>query len=200
MLLCCVVGSARSDPTHETSLFSIVRVLGASPKDTELNSYLEAYFGDRLSEEQRSHVISETHRALAKENHVPSAFGDFLSFLGGLLGTKDSVSHKSTAGAITDEASSVASLLAKSTEEMDSIVQGLDGGYIKPAPGGGKSIHSFACLETQFYFLLTHTALKTCSVTDPLSFRLVETFTRWILIVCLRQVRGLAAKRLLTRL
>jgi cobalamin biosynthesis Mg chelatase CobN len=55
------------------------------------------------------------------------------------------------------EANSVAKLLIQSTEEMTSVVAGLNGGYIKPAPGGGKFIiPSLQCINS-FFFLMTAT-------------------------------------------
>jgi magnesium chelatase subunit H len=114
--------------------------LGAVPKDEELNSYLEAYFGDRLNENQRAVVISNIHRSLEKE-HGMAWFDSIASYVRGLLGKDDStMASKSPEEVLLDEASTVASLLVKSTEEMDSVLEGLDGGFIKPAPGGGKSL------------------------------------------------------------
>jgi magnesium chelatase subunit H len=118
-------------------LFILDRVLGAVPKDKELDSYLEAYFGDRLSADLRGLVISELHKSLKKKDRRKGPFDEFVSFLGDLFGKQDSQPSPNTpSDDIFDEASKVASLLMRSTEEMDSIVEGLDGGYIKPAPGG----------------------------------------------------------------
>lgn len=45
--------------------------------------------------------------------------------------------HEKTDGEVLmEEATSIVRLLARSTEEIDSLVQGLAGGYIRPAPGG----------------------------------------------------------------
>lgn len=112
--------------------------MGAVPKDEELNSYLEAYYGDRLNEDQRGFVISKIHRSLDKK-HDQSWLDSVASFVKKLIGFDDStVTIMSPEDVLLSDASNVASLLLKSTEEMDSVLTGLDGGFIKPTPGGGK--------------------------------------------------------------
>lgn len=107
---------------------------GKEPTDEELDSYLEAYFGERLSEEQRREIIAKW-RESGKDVHSGRSFlNQILSFLG-----IDSVKTKEATPSedpVVNEASAIVSLLGKSTEEIDSVIQGLDGGYIKPAPGG----------------------------------------------------------------
>ena len=39
--------------------------------------------------------------------------------------------------AVLAEAAEIASLLLRKTEELDAVVTALDGGYVKPKPGGG---------------------------------------------------------------
>lgn len=46
------------------------------------------------------------------------------------------VEKKSELESTLDEAMLITKLLDQSTEEMDSLIVGLDGGYIKPKPGG----------------------------------------------------------------
>lgn len=116
------------------SFFS--RVLGAKPQNAELHSYLEAYFGDRITEEQRAQAISVAGRP--SDIKPPGWWTDLTVLFSTLFGSADlSTETGSTGLVLLDEATTVAKLLIQSTEEMDSILVGLDGGYIKPAPGGG---------------------------------------------------------------
>lgn len=132
---------------QERLFSSGLHVLGGAPTDEELDSYLEAYFGDKLSQEQRSQVIAKWHEtreddALA-ENDSGSIFSDMMSFFKEAFFSTDdlladdvpSQEDKDTA-AIVNEATSIVSLLSRSTEEMDNLLTGLDGGYIPPKPGG----------------------------------------------------------------
>ena len=123
-------------------------MLGARPKDEELVAYLDAYFGDRLSEEQRNLVISKTH-LLQKRKESDGIFNNALLFIQNILGGSlvESASGPSEDN-IVDEASRIASLLLQSTEEMDSVLGGLDGRYIKPKPGGGKFNSTVSLLLT----------------------------------------------------
>lgn len=115
--------------------------MGAAPNDEELNSYLEAYFGDRLGEVQRTLAISNLRQTQEKGRR--SAWLDDIGlFFNGLFAADDSiVGRNSTEAALMVEASNIVSLLDKSTEEMDSVLEGLSGGFVKPAPGGG----TFSC-------------------------------------------------------
>jgi len=122
--------------------------LGARPKDEELDAYLEAYFGDRLTEEQRALVISKAHQ-VHQEEVSGDFFGNVVSFAKEIFGVADASPKPETPeDNVVDEALSVASLLIQSTEEMDSIVSGLDGRYIKPKPGGDLLRDGPACLPT----------------------------------------------------
>ena len=91
-----------------------------------------------MSDEQRSLVISKTH-ALQPKKDSDGMFHSFRSFIQGIFGgftvheAKDSSEHD-----VIVEAVSIAALLLRSTEEMDSVLGGLDGRYIKPKPGGGE--------------------------------------------------------------
>ena len=118
--------------------FQMYRVLGAEPTDQELNSYLEANFGDRLSSDRREHVIARLRQAQSKESDA-SWFESIFSFLKGLFDSSESnASNISDEKDVLDEAHSIATALSQSTEELTSVLVGLNGGYVKPAPGGGK--------------------------------------------------------------
>jgi magnesium chelatase subunit H len=126
----------------------VFRILGKSPTDSEVDAYLEAYFGDRLSDDLRAKVISDLRNQNGLRQAAP--FDSLLSFFRQLAGIEDPGSVEThSASNVVEEASTIASLLVRSTEEMDSILQGLDGGYIKPAPGGGKSLMLFSSFWLQ---------------------------------------------------
>jgi magnesium chelatase subunit H len=114
---------------------------GSSPTDEELDSYLEAYFGDTLSEEHRRATITKLRESQQKaEEHdgdsLTEQFWAFLqrSFQQGY--TPPEESEKTDEDPLLKDAFTIASLLSRSTEEIDSVVEGLNGGYIRPAPGG----------------------------------------------------------------
>lgn len=65
---------------------------------------------------------------------------EIAALLGRVFASGDSSKVSTVEDILLNEAQSIASLLAKSTEELTSVVAGLDGGYIKPAPGGGKNL------------------------------------------------------------
>jgi magnesium chelatase subunit H len=96
----------------ECRLFSSgLHVLGEPPNSEEMTSYLEAYFGDRLSQEQVKTIVSQ---ASTGKMPVPQeGFGGF--FEEGLL---------------------VRNLLWQTTDELTNLLRGLNGEYILPAPGG----------------------------------------------------------------
>ena len=96
----------------ECRLFSSgLHVLGEPPNSEEMTSYLEAYFGERLSQEQVKTIVSQ---ASTGKMPVPQeGFGGF--FEEGLL---------------------VRNLLWQTTDELTNLLRGLNGEYILPAPGG----------------------------------------------------------------
>ena len=116
-----------------------LHAFGCAPSDEELDSYLEAYFGDRISSEQRQVAISEARRAQEKGSKKPNLFDRVVeTWQRAFQGEPDSEITESTLeeSRLTHEASNIANLLSRSTEEIDSVLHGLDGGYVKPAPGG----------------------------------------------------------------
>ena len=129
----------------EARLFSSgLHILGALPSDNELASYLNAYFDDRLTDEEITDVIAAWHAQEKPEDEqtVPNflswlqTFAD--NFMGGddknpATGIKESRSDKDL---LLHEAMDIVDLLGKNVEEIDSVVNALDGGYVKPIPGG----------------------------------------------------------------
>lgn len=130
----------------EARLFSSgLHTLGASPTDEELSSYLNAYFDDRLSEDEIDSIITQWHkqkRKTAEEKHTTPNFLSWLqAFASNFMGdSEDSTSttetHLTESDTLKDEAMKIVDLLGKNTEEIDSVVNVLNGGYVKPAPGG----------------------------------------------------------------
>jgi len=129
-----------------------LHTFGAVPTDEELDSYLEAYFGERLSEEHRQIAISTWKDSNQKDGMDGRNFLEqIISFF---QGEQHNTEPKSNEEVLLEEASTIVSLLGRSSEEIDSLVKGLDGGYINPAPGGdllrdgasvlpsGRNIHS----------------------------------------------------------
>jgi len=95
----------------ENRLFSSgLHILGEAPTAEELASYLQAYFGDDLSEE----TISAIARSAALE----------------AIATGENEYN------IPQEALQIRDLLAQNTDEITNLLRGLNGEYIPPAPGG----------------------------------------------------------------
>ncbi|MEG3956718.1 magnesium chelatase subunit H [Microcoleus sp. herbarium2] len=101
----------------ECRLFSSgLHVLGEPPNSEEMTSYLEAYFGERLSQEQVQKLVveeNEPQRRRAGREEEKEGFGGV--FEEGLL---------------------VRDLLLQTTDELTNLLRGLNGEYILPAPGG----------------------------------------------------------------
>jgi len=109
-----------------------LHVFGSTPTDEELLSYLEAYFGDRLSKEDCHRVISKFHEIRTRSGFKVAVDG-LTTFVKSLLGTEDDGLDHAHA---EDEALQIVRLLDRSTEELDSVLSGLTGGYIRPGNGG----------------------------------------------------------------
>ncbi|MEG3894407.1 MULTISPECIES: magnesium chelatase subunit H [unclassified Microcoleus] len=101
----------------ECRLFSSgLHVLGEPPSSEEMTSYLEAYFGDRLSQKQVQELVFEEnepqrHRGRREE-------------------------EKEGFGGVFEEGLLVRDLLLQTTDELTNLLRGLNGEYILPAPGG----------------------------------------------------------------
>ena len=105
----------------ENRLFSSgLHVLGQAPNPEELSSYLNAYFGDRLSPDLVEQI---------SENTLP-ANPDIES-----LARRYPASVLLTAELLT-EAIDIRHCLAQTTDELTNLLRGLNGEYIPPAPGG----------------------------------------------------------------
>ena len=98
----------------EQRLFSSgLHVLGKTPSEEELDAYLEAYFGEKLSERERRAVSADTQESQA---YLASRANG----------------HKKN----IEEALNIRHLLRQSDDELTNLLRGLNGEYIPPAPGG----------------------------------------------------------------
>jgi magnesium chelatase subunit H len=96
----------------EQRLFSSgLHTLGEAPNEEKLNSYLEAYFGDRLPEKAREAIIANEQETLE-------------------------IFYSNGHSEIVKEAQDIKNLLIQNTEELTNLLRGLNGEYIPPAPGG----------------------------------------------------------------
>jgi len=130
----------------EARLFSSgLHTLGVFPTDEELSSYLNAYFSDRLSKEEIENVIAAWHeekKASKGEESMPGFLSWLKNFARNFMGSNEETSvdsathHISEKDTLKDEAWHIVDLLGKNVEEIDSVINLLDGGYVKPAPGG----------------------------------------------------------------
>lgn len=97
----------------EQRLFSSgLHTLGEAPDREQLTAYLDAYFGNRLSE---------------RERRVIATHSDEITDLLTLAQERRS---------ILEEAIAIRDLLQQNTDELTNLLRGLNGEYIAPAPGG----------------------------------------------------------------
>jgi magnesium chelatase subunit H len=121
-----------------------LHTLGTSPSNEELASYLQAYFGDRLTIEDALAIVSKWQESIeARKIEARNPLSSFLSWIKNLGQGSDetqampsSPSTEIVNASLHDDATRIVSLLVQSTEELDNIVNALDGGYIPALPGG----------------------------------------------------------------
>ncbi|MEG4445378.1 cobaltochelatase subunit CobN [Microcoleus sp. AT9_B5] len=101
----------------ESRLFSSgLHVLGKPPNSEEMTSYLEAYFGERLSQEQVRELVFEENEPQRRRGRREE--------------------EKEGLGGVFEEGLLVRDLLLQTTDELTNLLRGLNGEYILPAPGG----------------------------------------------------------------
>ena len=126
--------------TLEERLFSSgLHTLGGEPNDEELLSYLNAYFDDKLSEDDLRNVIQLSHEKKQESREETNSFYSWLqSFADAFMGNNadDEKAPMSEGGSLHDEALTIVELLKRNSEEMDGVVTALNGGYVKPCAGG----------------------------------------------------------------
>ena len=86
--------------------------MGQPPNSEQFKTYLDAYFGDQLTEWEQN--------AIAEENQTDEYL---LSLANGRT-------------EIVQEALQIRELLKQNTDELTNLLRGLNGEYILPAPGG----------------------------------------------------------------
>ncbi|KKI99558.1 protoporphyrin IX magnesium chelatase, partial [Prochlorothrix hollandica PCC 9006 = CALU 1027] len=114
----------------ENRLFSSgLHVLGQKPHPEQLETYLEAYFGDKLP--------AAALRALCYQpDQLQPWLGDQGASLKRRLGEVDAEPAIVALTAIIQEAESIRDLLHQTPDEISNLLRGLNGEYIPPAPGG----------------------------------------------------------------
>ncbi|MEG4527800.1 magnesium chelatase subunit H [Microcoleus sp. C2D2] len=116
----------------EFRLFSSgLHVLGEPPNSEAMTSYLEAYFGDRLSQEQVKAIVSQTSTG---KMPVPQTSTGKMPVPQTSTG-KMPVPQEGLDG-VFEEGFLVRDLLLQTTDELTNLLRGLNGEYILPAPGG----------------------------------------------------------------
>jgi magnesium chelatase subunit H len=117
-----------------------LHTLGSSPTDENLASYLQAYFGDRLTIEEAAKIVTEWHKSVqSRRADSMNLISSFLAWIESFDKSTDSSSSTAPgvhAPSLHDDASLIVSLLSQSTEELDSVINALDGGYVPALPGG----------------------------------------------------------------
>jgi len=119
-----------------------LHTLGRVPSRDDMNSYLEAYFGERLSEERRDRLLDEWE--IAKQvNKAESSSNGVLQMVQNVMRTifqsnepQINQEQLSEEQALEEEACIILSKLEQTTNEVENLLVGLDGGYIPPQPGG----------------------------------------------------------------
>ncbi|KAL7468553.1 hypothetical protein ACHAXS_008781 [Conticribra weissflogii] len=121
----------------EERLFSSgLHTIGRETTDQELSSYLNAYFSNKLSEDEIKNAISAWHRK-SKTNHNHNFLSWFQNFARNFMGDVVDSKLDTLDNSLLQESTTIIELLVKSSsEEMDSVVNALNGGYVLPAPGG----------------------------------------------------------------
>ncbi|KAL3920968.1 MAG: hypothetical protein SGILL_002998 [Bacillariaceae sp.] len=121
----------------QNRLFSSgLHTLGAAPTEDEMKTYLGAYYGDDITEDEISEALEEYKRqANADDSASPlDWWSSFLDWFGGTETSEDT--EASVHSLKVCDAANIATLLHRSTEEVDAVVTALDGGYVLPNPGG----------------------------------------------------------------
>ncbi len=113
-----------------------LHTLGSPPTDDEMLSYLQAYFGDSLDENDCRKAIEAHKKHIAEHDGMPSFWTSLQEFATKYFGLSFAGDSDEASSNTFTEAKDVVSLLSANTEELDSVLSALDGGYVKPAPGG----------------------------------------------------------------
>jgi magnesium chelatase subunit H len=123
---------------QERLFSSGLHTLGRRPSSKELASYLQAYFGDKLSEEACEGLISTWQESTRSSESHADPLSSFLSWFNNLFSPPPDYAEPTDLRNMTlhDSATQIVSLLSRSTEELDAVINSLDGGYVAASPGG----------------------------------------------------------------
>jgi magnesium chelatase subunit H len=125
-----------------------LHTLGKIPSKDDMHSYLEAYFGDRLPEATRTKLIDEWDEVAHsphqnKKDKLSSFMHKVQAAFKAVVGSGENDNNEEIdpikaeqQQLVQDEASLILSRLEQTTDEVDNLLLGLDGGYIPPQPGG----------------------------------------------------------------
>jgi magnesium chelatase subunit H len=122
----------------QNRLFSSgLHVFGNAPTEDEIESYLKAYYGDKISDNDVAKAL-ELYRKRRDKTDVDDPardwFSSIIQWFQGSVGS--SAADDSSDDVIVSAAADIAQLLHRSTEELDAVLTALDGGYVLPNPGG----------------------------------------------------------------
>ena len=118
---------------QERLFSSGLHTLGSIPTPEELKAYLSAYFGDRLSDD----VLDEALATIEVKNEdEKNMLEKLIENITNLFVEPDNHIDEGEDAKLKKEATEIAHLLRKNTEELDSIMTALSGGYVPAAPGG----------------------------------------------------------------
>ena len=121
----------------QNRLFSSgLHTLGSAPTEEEMRTYLEAFYGDEISEDEVAQAIDEykTQSNSCTRDTSMDWWDSLMSWFNGNEATSDTESPAYNFK--VSNAAHIATLLHRSTEEIDAVVTALDGGYVLPNPGG----------------------------------------------------------------
>jgi len=115
-----------------------LHVLGSEPTEEHLKSYLKAYFGDdHISDVECDQVIASCRRGGSGDGGFDFNLEAVISWFQNLFSSGDEAKQKQKQHeSIHTEAQEITRLLLQTTQELDSVVGSLNGGYVLPAPGG----------------------------------------------------------------
>jgi len=117
---------------QERLFSSGLHVLGDKPSVDDLRSFLSAYFDDKLTEEEYEKILKYEQRDGDREWNLLDLLADFVKNFVSHFDNQEEEDNNDSIATARD----IVSLLNRNTEELDGVLNLLDGGYIPPAPGG----------------------------------------------------------------
>ena len=193
-----------------------LHVLGSEPTNEQLTSYLMAYFGDKITSEECEKVILACRKEMGAEKndmwlpHFEAWVQKFMAFFSTEVDVIEESVEADPHTVMLMEAEDIVKLLSRTTEELDSVVNGLDGGYVPPAPGGdllreyplrfskiyqrSYNLSLRQVMELLFFLQVSISSIILKLQIIYLFVLQVEIFMLWIHIGCQVQVLGHVAR------